>query len=136
MKKVRSSQVAILVLNWVKLFFSVSIVNYDKSMKTPFGGYLIITQFNGKFLVQRCSKTDSQKFLDYGADLKRRCRIKVENQGAVTRRCSVKIGFLKNFTKFTGNACVGVSFLIKLKKKLQRRCFSVSFAKFLQTYFS
>ena len=30
-------------------------------------------------------------------------------------RCSIAKGVLKNFTKFTGNACFGVSLLIKLQ---------------------
>ena len=47
-------------------------------------------------------------------------------------------GVAKNFTKFA-NACVGVFFLKKtatlLRKRLQHRCFSVNFVKFLRTHF-
>ena len=53
-------------------------------------------------------------------------------------------GVLRNFAKFTENACVRVYFLIKLqtapatlfKKRLWHRCFPVIFAKFLRTPFS
>ena len=54
------------------------------------------------------------------------------------QRCSIKKGVFRNFTKFTGNTCARVSFLIKLqalKKRLWHRCFPVNFAKFLRTPF-
>ena len=51
------------------------------------------------------------------------------------RRCSVRKGSLRNFAKFTGITCDRVSFLIKFKKRLWHRCFSVSFPKFLRTPF-
>ena len=52
-----------------------------------------------------------------------------------------KIGALKNFTKFPGNTCIRVSFLIKLqappaslfKKRLRKICLPVNFAKFFKT---
>ena len=68
------------------------------------------------------------------------------------RMWSIKIGVLKNLAKFTGkhlhwslffNQVAGVSFLMKLqasacnyiKKRLQRRCFPLNFAKCLRTLF-
>ena len=58
------------------------------------------------------------------------------------RRCSVRKGVLRNFTKFTGNTCARVSFSIKLqdpatllKKRVWYRCFPANFAKFLRTTF-
>ena len=52
-------------------------------------------------------------------------------------RCSVKKHVLNNFTNFTGKHMPWSLFLIKLqahviKKRLQRRCFAVKFAKFLR----
>ena len=61
------------------------------------------------------------------------------------QRCSIKIGFLKNFTKLTGkklsqslfyNKVAGlrpVILLALLKKRLWRICFPVNFVKFLRT---
>ena len=60
------------------------------------------------------------------------------------RRCSVRKGVLRNFTKFAGKhlcqslfcnkvACLRPAFL--LKKGLWYRCFPVNFAKFLRTPF-
>ena len=48
------------------------------------------------------------------------------------RRCSIKIGVLKNFPTFAGKCiCAGVSFNkvagLQLKKGLQHRCFPVNF---------
>ena len=53
-----------------------------------------------------------------------------------------EVGLLKNFEKLTGkHLCQGFFFLMKLrtikpatllKKRLQRRCFTVDFAKFLK----
>ena len=60
------------------------------------------------------------------------------------QRCSIKIGALKNFTKFTGkrlcqglffNKVAGQSPATLLKKRLWHRCFPVKFAKFLRTPF-
>ena len=57
------------------------------------------------------------------------------------QRCYIKIGFLKNFAKFTGKHCTRVSFLIKsqacnfIKKRLWHMCFPVNFEKFLRTRF-
>ena len=60
------------------------------------------------------------------------------------RGCSVKKGFLINFSKFTGkhlcqslffNKVAGISPATLLKKRLWHRCFSVNFAKFLWTPF-
>ena len=56
------------------------------------------------------------------------------------RRCSVKKGVFRNFTKFTGkNKCQSLFFLIKLqallKKRLWHRSFPVNFAKFLRKHF-
>ena len=68
---------------------------------------------------------------------------------AVTPKCSAKKLFLKVSWNSKENTCVGFSFLIKfgvklqatagllpatlLKKRLQDRCFSVNFAKFVRT---
>ena len=58
------------------------------------------------------------------------------------QRCSVKKGVLRNFAKFTGRHLCQSLFFIKvaglrpatlLKKRLWRRNFPVSFAKFLRT---
>ena len=58
--------------------------------------------------------------------------------------CSIEIGVLKNFTKFTGKHLCQSLFLNKvaglrpatlLKKRLWHRCFPVNFAKFLRTPF-
>ena len=49
-----------------------------------------------------------------------------------------KTKVLKNFAKFTENACVGVSLACNvtiLKKRLQHRCFPVNSTKFLRTPF-
>ena len=63
---------------------------------------------------------------------------------AVVRRCSVKKGFLRNFTKFTGkqlgqslifNKVAGLRPATLLKKRLWYRCFLVNFVKFLRTPF-
>ena len=63
---------------------------------------------------------------------------------AVVRRCSVKKGVLKNFTKFTGkhlcqslffNKVAGLRPATLLKKRLWHRCFPVNFVKFLRTPF-
>ena len=60
------------------------------------------------------------------------------------RRCSVKKGVLRNFTKFTGkhlcqslffNKVAGLRPATLLKKRLWHRCFPVNFAKFLRTPF-
>ena len=60
------------------------------------------------------------------------------------RMCSVRKGFLRNFTKFTGkhlcqslffNKVTGLRLATLLKKKLWLRCFLVIFAKFLRTTF-
>ena len=47
------------------------------------------------------------------------------------QRCSIEIGVLKNFTKFTGKRLWQSLFLI-LKKRLWHRCFPVNFVKFLR----
>ena len=61
------------------------------------------------------------------------------------RRCSVRKGVLTNFTKFTGNACVRISFLIKLqaeassfiKKRTLSQVFSFHFCEISKnTFFS
>ena len=50
------------------------------------------------------------------------------------QRCSIKIGALKNFTKFTGKHLrTGVQ--IDSAKRLWHRCFPVNFTKFLRTPF-
>ena len=59
------------------------------------------------------------------------------------RRCSVRKGVLRNFSKFTGKHLCQSLFLIKiglrpatlLKKRLWHRCFPVNFVKFLRTPF-
>ena len=60
------------------------------------------------------------------------------------RRCSIKKGVLKNFTKFTGNHMCQNLFFNKvadlrpatlLKKRLWHRCFPVNFVKFSRTLF-
>ena len=56
------------------------------------------------------------------------------------RRCSVQIGVLKNFIKFTGKHLCQSLFFNKvagflLKKRLWHRCFPVNFAIFLITPF-
>ena len=59
------------------------------------------------------------------------------------RRCSAKIGVLKNLSKFTESTCARVSFLIKLQasglqlywKRFWLRCFPMNFEKFLRTPF-
>ena len=60
------------------------------------------------------------------------------------RRCSIEIGVLRNFTKFTGkHLCQSLSFnkvadlrpATLLKKRLWHRCFPVNFVKFLRTPF-
>ena len=62
----------------------------------------------------------------------------------VVLRCSVKIGVLRNFTKFTGkhlhqklffNKVAGLRPATLLKKSLWHRCFPVIFVKFLKTLF-
>ena len=59
-------------------------------------------------------------------------------------RCFMEIGFLKNFTKFTGkhvswslffNKVGGLRPVTLLKMRLWHRCFAVNFAKFLRTPF-
>ena len=60
------------------------------------------------------------------------------------RRCFVRKGIFRNFTKFTGkhlrqslffNKVVGTRPATLLKKRLWHRCFPVNFAKFLITPF-
>ena len=60
------------------------------------------------------------------------------------QRCSVRIGVLRNFTKFTGKHLCQSIFLNKVaglrpvtlsKKRLWHRCFPVNFAKFLRAPF-
>ena len=60
------------------------------------------------------------------------------------QRCSVEIGVLRNFVKFTGkhlsqrlffNKVAGPRPLTLLKKSLWHRCFPVNFTKFLRTLF-
>ena len=60
------------------------------------------------------------------------------------RRCSVRKGVLRNFTKFTGkhlcqslffNKVVGPRPATLLKKRLWHRCFPVNFVKFPRTPF-
>ena len=48
------------------------------------------------------------------------------------QRCSIKKRVLKNITKFTGNTCARVFFLIN---RLWHKCFSVNFAKFQEHLF-
>ena len=79
---------------------------------------------------------------------------RVKSHISVTQNCQnhisirpedfCKIYVLENFTKFTENSCVIVSFSIKLpvlglqpllKKRLWHRCFPVNFAKFLRAPF-
>ena len=62
---------------------------------------------------------------------------------AVVWSCSVEKGVLRNFAKFTGNTCAGVSFSIKLPaacsfitKETPAQVFSSKFCKiFKNTYF-
>ena len=49
------------------------------------------------------------------------------------RRCSVRKGVLRNFSKFTGKHLCQSLFLIKLQT--QHSYFAVNFAKFLRTHF-
>ena len=58
--------------------------------------------------------------------------------------CSIEIGVLKTFTKFTGkhlcqslffNKAAGLRPATLLKKRLWHRCFPVNFVKFLRTRF-
>ena len=60
------------------------------------------------------------------------------NPGAVTQRCSIKKGVLRNLEN-SQETTARVSFLIRrvtlLTKKLRDRCFPVDFAKFLRTLF-
>ena len=60
------------------------------------------------------------------------------------RRCSLKEGILRNFTKFAGkhlcqsllfNKVAGLRPAALLKKRLWHRCFPVNFVKFLRTPF-
>ena len=44
-------------------------------------------------------------------------------------------GVLINFTKFIGNTCARVSFLVKLQALEIHRCFPLNFAKLLRTLF-
>ena len=50
------------------------------------------------------------------------------------RRCSVKIGVLRNLAKFIGKTPKACNF-IKIKKSLWHRCFPVNSTKFLRTPF-
>ena len=50
-------------------------------------------------------------------------------------RCSIKIGVLKNFAKFTGKHCARVSFVTLLKKRPWHRCFSWKFCKIFKSTF-
>ena len=61
---------------------------------------------------------------------------------AVTWRCSVKKGVLRNFAKFTlkhlcqglfCNKVAGFRPATLLKKRLWHRCFPINFAKYLRT---
>ena len=63
---------------------------------------------------------------------------------AVARRCSVKKGVFRNFTKFTGkylrqsllfNKVAGLEPVALLNKRLWHSCFPVNFVKFLRTPF-
>ena len=63
---------------------------------------------------------------------------------AVARRCSMKKGVLKTFTKFTGKDLCQSLFFNKvaalrpatlLKNRLWHRCFPVNFVTFLRTLF-
>ena len=69
-------------------------------------------------------------------------RLKISR--SIQRRCSMKIGVLKNFTRFAGkHLCQGLFFNkvashrppTLLKKRLWHWCFSVNFTKFLRTPF-
>ena len=52
------------------------------------------------------------------------------------QRCSMKIGALRNFAKFTGkHLCQSLRPATLLKKRLWYRCFPVNFAKFSRTPF-
>ena len=64
--------------------------------------------------------------------------------GSSHQRCSVEIGVLRNFEKFTGkylcqrfffNKVAGLRPTTLLKKSLWHRCFPVNFPKFLRTPF-
>ena len=61
------------------------------------------------------------------------------SQKILDTSCSVKKFFLKNLQNSQENTCSRVSFLVKLqallKKRLWHRCFSVTFAKVLETPF-
>ena len=63
---------------------------------------------------------------------------------AATERCSIKIGVIKNFAKFSGkhlcrdlffNKVAGLKPGTLLKKRLRHSCFPGNFAKFLRTAF-
>ena len=74
-----------------------------------------------------------------------KCMSEKNHSEAVTRRCSIKKGFLEISQNSQGSICTRVSFLIKfqastwpanlLKMRLWHRCFPVNFAKFLRTSF-
>ena len=61
--------------------------------------------------------------------------------GSSHRRCSVKKGVLRSFTKFAGKYVCQSLFLIKVQAlacniiRLWQRCFPVNFTKFLTTLF-
>ena len=67
-------------------------------------------------------------------DVSKKYPLKDRTQSAVYRsshqRCSLKISVFKKIVKFPGK-----HLLIKLKKRLWHRCFSVNFVKILSTTF-
>ena len=67
-----------------------------------------------------------------------------ENYRSSHRRCFIRKGILKNFTKFTGkhlcqspffNKVAGLRSATLLKKRLWHKCFPVNFVTFLSTPF-
>ena len=88
----------------------------------------IISKVNTKTFNLKTYRITVQAFHQHGAKI-----------GSSRRMCSKK-SVLENFTKFTGEPLCRRLFLITFqactfikKKRLQKRCFLVSFAKFLTT---
>ena len=86
-----------------------------------------------------CLISSSLEFI--GMNLSKQCLLFCKRSH---QRCSIKIGILKYFTKFTGkhlcqslffNKISSLRLAILFKKRLRRRCFLVSFEKFLRTPF-
>ena len=77
---------------------------------------------------------------NFSFDTFKRGKTSLLTHSKAATRGAHKKAVLKNFAIFTENTCVGVSFLITkackfIKTRIQQRCFPVSIAKFLKTYF-